>query len=152
MSTLEAKCQGLQAIDIDSALRSNGKVALSNMSLDEANRALHFVLHMPIEYLDKARRALIARSAVVCDVLLSKAGRSQVQDYISLRTLIFRIAQQTGNVDLLVSTMQGRCAVKREGFTFLDSTAGEQLKRCIFPVIFHCVRFRYTRGVVSQSP
>jgi hypothetical protein len=108
LSSIETKCKVLQSVDISSVLRSNGQVTPPDTSLDETIQALHFVLHMPTEYLDKTRRALIARAAIACDILLLKAGRSRVQDHIALRTLIFRIAQETGNIDLLVSTVQSR--------------------------------------------
>jgi len=87
-------------------LQASEDAALSDTSLEEAIRALHFVLHMPAEYLDKNRRALIARAAIICDVLLLKAGCSRIWDHILLRTLIFRVAQETGNVNVLVSPMQ----------------------------------------------
>lgn len=106
LGSIEAKCQVLEAVDIGSVLQASESVALSDTSMEEAIRALDFVLHMPAEYLDKNRRTLFARAAIVCDVLLLKTGSSRIRDHILLRTLIFRVAQETGNITVLVSSMR----------------------------------------------
>ena len=116
LGSIEAKCQALEAVDIGSVLQASENAALSDTSLEEAIWALHFVLHMPTEYLDKTRRALIARAAIVCDILLLKAGCSRIRDHILLRTLIFRVAQEAGNVNVLVSPMQRYNEARRPTF------------------------------------
>jgi hypothetical protein len=130
-------------------LQASENAEFSDTSFEEAIRALHFVLHMPAEYLDKNRRALIARAAIVCDVLLLKAGCSRIWDHILLRTLIFRVAQETGNVNVLVSPMQIYNEARTTHLRILHSIVGEQPGYRGFLVIFDCIQYRRNPGAIK---
>lgn len=104
----------LKSLSIEEALEvipSNSTISQSQLS--SAVDALTFVLNVPAEYLDKATRSMVMQTALVADILLHKLGRhslntnhsemNRIQVHYMLRTLLFRILQETGNADLLVS-------------------------------------------------
>lgn len=85
---------------------------MTHTGLSQAVQALQFVLLVPTEYLDKPTRSVISQMALVADVLLAQLNTGdgdQVQNQILLRTLLFRIMQESGNSDLLVGCVVTSC-------------------------------------------
>ncbi|KAF8316171.1 hypothetical protein DL93DRAFT_2078454 [Clavulina sp. PMI_390] len=109
LSHITQKCNPLKEVPLEKVISSPLPNAIvSEEQVASAIHALHFVLRVPPEYLDKATRAGVGHTALICDIFrcrhVDAAGKAKaIEDSVALRTLLCRLAEEFSNIEALIT-------------------------------------------------